>query len=237
MVYIVGLIYCAKNLVNSKVYVGQTSKSLDVRRFQHEHNAFVLRRNSYFYQALRKYGKESFVWTILIDNIDSKAELDEQELFWIRELNATNHTRGYNIYEGACGGDTFTNNPNKEDIRSRLKSFWTPEFKAWWHETMSGSKNPMYGKKREHSKETRSKMSAASAGKTYEERYGTKAATLKEKRRQEGLLRTALGSNPIKGGSVPSKFRKMVLDGKITEEECNLRIQEWKAKISKRKKS
>lgn len=87
----------------------------------------------YLKRAINKYGKENF-YKIIIDECDSEEELREVEEYYISQFDAVKSPFFYNIKETSIGGDTFTNNPNKERIR-QLKS-----------ENARGSKNPMYGK-------------------------------------------------------------------------------------------
>ena len=60
-----GVIYKAVCKVNNKIYIGQTIKSLAIRKGQHIHGAFKLNKRNKFSNALRKYGKENFDWYII----------------------------------------------------------------------------------------------------------------------------------------------------------------------------
>ena len=82
---------------------------------------------------IEKYGKENFNKQI-IEKCDNKELLNEREIFWIKELNSFN-PNGYNLHEGGIGGDTFTNNINKELIREKMKI------------KNKGEKNPNFNKK------------------------------------------------------------------------------------------
>lgn len=68
-------------------------------------------------QAIEKYGKENFKKEI-IEHCEFNI-LDEREIYWIRELNSI--AEGYNITEGGTGGDTFSENPNRENILRKHK--------------------------------------------------------------------------------------------------------------------
>ncbi len=88
-------IYGIKNLVNGKIYVGQ-SVQITHRMRQHLHNACTMDdKNTHLYNAMRLYGIESFEWFIL-ENC-SKDVLNERESFWINELDSTDREKGYNI--------------------------------------------------------------------------------------------------------------------------------------------
>ena len=95
-----GIIYLAKNKVNGKVYVGQTIKTLEKRRSEHENQAYK-KAIVYFQKALRHYGLDNFEWSVL-DQTEDRKELNEKEKQWIRKLDSCNPRFGYN---GTYGGD------------------------------------------------------------------------------------------------------------------------------------
>lgn len=117
-----GYIYKTTNLINNKIYVGQhTACKFD---------------NSYFgsgkilKKAISKYGIDNFKCELL-EECESLYQLNEKEIYWIKELNCLNPNIGYNI---ANGGHKLS---------------------------MSGIHNPMYGKTNNHSNLTKFKISAA----------------------------------------------------------------------------
>lgn len=101
-----GYIYKITNTVNSKIYIGKTTHSID-HRFK-EHCKSSLRNRSYtsyLYNAMNEYGIENFK-VEEIDTAENLEELDDKERFWIRELSSQNPEIGYNIQEGGEGGST-----------------------------------------------------------------------------------------------------------------------------------
>lgn len=105
-----GLIYCA-TFKNGKKYIGQTMQTLQERISQHKYNSITKKDNYIFHKAIRKYGFESIEWSILENNIFSKEELNEKEIFWIKKentyyknknSNGYNMTKGGNNYDHAC---------------------------------------------------------------------------------------------------------------------------------------
>lgn len=95
---IYGIIYCATNIINDKKYIGQTIRDLTVRKREHISQA----RNDgelIIHQAIRKYGEESFEWSI-IDQAYNQEDLDEKEIYWIDYYNCY----GDGGYNGALGG-------------------------------------------------------------------------------------------------------------------------------------
>jgi group I intron endonuclease len=104
-----GFIYKATNLINGKIYVGQTTKSLKVRIKSHydSHKTPKI----IFHKALKKYGFENFEWCV-IDSANSQNELDIKEKFWIEFYQTYigyKHSNGYNATTGGKSGFRFTN--------------------------------------------------------------------------------------------------------------------------------
>jgi hypothetical protein len=139
------VIYKATNIVNGKSYIGQ-AKNLKTRKQTHILNAFDRLKDTYFYNALRKYGSENFTWEV-IDECESKSELNHWETYYInyyRTYVGFPDRNGYNMTLGGDGGDTISNHPNRHDIFE-------------YHRSRIGKLNPNFGMK--HSDETRKKMS------------------------------------------------------------------------------
>lgn len=90
------IIYKITNLLNDKVYIGQTTQELKVRLSNHKCN-----RRSLISKALNKYGENNFKVEI-IDTANSKEELDEKEIYWIRFYNCIS-PKGYNLTFGGEG--------------------------------------------------------------------------------------------------------------------------------------
>lgn len=110
------IIYMAINKINNKKYIGKTSKSLEQRKLDHEKNS---KKGSklLFHRAIRKYGKENFIWNIIcICKNDN--ELNNKEIEMIKTYNTIGN--GYNISTGGTGGDNLTFNPNKEKICKKI---------------------------------------------------------------------------------------------------------------------
>lgn len=93
------IIYKVVNLINKKIYIGQTELSLNKRKNLHKTQSLNGQKNTYFSHAIRKYGFNSFVFEI-IDKASNLEELDEKEKFWIKFYNSRDKKLGYNIAEG-----------------------------------------------------------------------------------------------------------------------------------------
>lgn len=99
-----GIIYLAKNIKNSKVYIGKTMFTLDKRRQEHKNCAFNIGgrdSNTYFYNAIRKYGWDNFVWRVL--DIGIPEELSYLEQLYIEMFGSSFEALGYNTTEGGDG--------------------------------------------------------------------------------------------------------------------------------------
>ena len=102
-----GLIYKALNLVNEKVYIGQTRDYLSHRKYKHFYEAYVNDSQLYFHRAIRKYGKENFIWDVLA-YAETPEDLDNLERKYIAEYQANNSQFGYNLTAG--GLDSLPDN-------------------------------------------------------------------------------------------------------------------------------
>ena len=87
-------IYKTTNLINGKIYIGQTSKS----------KQGYLGSGPIILKAVKKYGKENFSNEI-IEECSSKEQLNEREIYWIKFYKATDRNTGYNISTGGNGGN------------------------------------------------------------------------------------------------------------------------------------
>ena len=97
-----GYIYKITNLINNKIYVGQTRFDILVRYKQHKYEAQKGQLNFPLYAAMRKYGIENFSIEI-IEEIDDSL-LDERESFWIKKLDSyVKNNKGYNCTYGGEG--------------------------------------------------------------------------------------------------------------------------------------
>lgn len=102
-------IYRATNKVNGKVYVGYTSLTLNQRRKQHEDQA-LKDNDRYFYNAMRKHGKNAFVWVVLYQSLDGEHALYEMEPHFILVNHSHYSENGYNL---SWGGEESTNGMKK----------------------------------------------------------------------------------------------------------------------------
>ena len=80
-----GIIYRATNKINGKIYIGQTTKPLNIRMHSHINNALNNKNDCYFHRAIKKYGQENFIWEI-IAKCNSLEELNRTEIEMIKKI-------------------------------------------------------------------------------------------------------------------------------------------------------
>lgn len=103
------LIYKA-TFPNGKVYIGQTTQSLENRKYQHRRDAIDLNRKSPFFFAIRKYGWENVEWEIVEEGNFSAEELDEKEIYYISFYHSCvkdENCKGYNVLKGRHNNDSL----------------------------------------------------------------------------------------------------------------------------------
>lgn len=99
-----GIIYKATNLINGKLYIGQTNRKLETRMKRHLYDAKIYNK-TYFHRAINKYGEENFKWEVIDVALDQD-ELDSKEKYWIKKLKTyylLDNSNGYNMTDGGYG--------------------------------------------------------------------------------------------------------------------------------------
>ena len=162
-----GYIYKITNVVNGKVYIGQTTCSTQERWKHHVYNANSNNSQYQLYQAMRKYGINSFTVETLEEVSNQK--LDERECYWIKTFDS--YRKGYNMTEGGSGVKTRTEDFYKEiaELKRQGKTYEEIcQIKHCCRETVSdalksqGMINPRFSKDEEI-------LRLRQSGKTYDE--------------------------------------------------------------------
>ena len=115
-----GKIYKFTNQLNNKIYIGQTTTSMEDRLKKHLNQ---LDDNTYFHRAIQKYGIENFSLEIVDDNIPLN-ELDDREKYWIKITDAYYTSgKGYNLTKGGRWGTSsqLICGSAEEDIKNLIK--------------------------------------------------------------------------------------------------------------------
>jgi group I intron endonuclease len=119
-------IYCIKNKVNNKVYIG---KSINIysRLYQHLSNLNTGKRkskNSHLLNAWEKYGRNNFEYFVLeyLEPIENLVK--ERELYWILKYNSIDRNYGYNL---RLDSETkmIVHEETSLKISERLKKEWS----------------------------------------------------------------------------------------------------------------
>lgn len=74
--------------------------------------------NCLFHKKIREYGIDNFKLVIL-EEVKNKEDLDEKEIYWIKEKHSFVRDNGYNL---TIGGQKRKNNENYVDIRAVFQS-------------------------------------------------------------------------------------------------------------------
>jgi group I intron endonuclease len=146
------IIYKATNLINNKVYIGQTVRTLKQRISQHKSNA---KRHKYSFQnAIDKYGIENFIWET-IEICNNVEELNLAEMKWINFFKSNLKEFGYNLNEG--GKNRRLSVETKEKIRkAHLGVKNTVESNLKRSQTLKG--HPSWSKGKKYSAEALKKV-------------------------------------------------------------------------------
>jgi group I intron endonuclease len=130
-------IYCYRNKINNKKYIGQ-SVNLKARKrcFGREYRY----SGKLFQNAVKKYGKENFEYSVLTHC--KKEELNYFEQFYISRLKTNNREYGYNL---TSGGDS--NFFRSEEWKKNIRDSWSRERRKKKSDESTGEKNPNYGHK------------------------------------------------------------------------------------------
>ena len=138
-------VYVHINKINNKRYYGITSQKPKDRwrngkgYKNHKNN----KKDTYFYNAIRKYGWDNFKHEVLFEGL-TKEEACLLEQCYIVLYDTTNRNKGYNR---TTGGESFN---HTDDTKKALSDLY------------KGENNPFYGKT--HSEETKQKISKANSG-------------------------------------------------------------------------
>lgn len=161
-------IYKYTNLINDKIYIGQTKNTLEQRAL----NGTNYKGSTYFYNAIQKYGWDNFKPEILKDDIETAEEANIWEDYFIMLFNSTNPDVGYNLNRG--GNNRNTSERTRKIISEKAKERYKDK-----------TKNPMYGKT--HSADAIQKMSDKKRG-SNNPSYGRKQSSETIEKRKKTCL-------------------------------------------------
>lgn len=117
-------IYCIKNLINNKVYIG---KSINIYERIRQHinllNKESLDENRYLIRSWNKYGRDSFQYIVLEYLELDETILKERELYWMNKLNSLNREFGYNLREDTSTSCIVSNETRELQSKNRIQRY------------------------------------------------------------------------------------------------------------------
>jgi group I intron endonuclease len=156
-------LYKITNLLNNKVYIGQSYSEIERWR-QHKYAARSKPRQ-YIDCAIKKYGEEHFTYEVIAMSLTQEnCHLTEIEL--IKQYNSRDRRFGYNV---SAGGDEVWNKGLSKENHPFYGKHHSDESRKKISEALSGEKHHLYGK--HHSNETLQKMSDIKTDKIFSEEH------------------------------------------------------------------
>lgn len=141
-------IYCIRNLVNGKRYIGKYKGVIKYRISDHFSK---LRKNKhsnkYLQTSWNKYGESNFEYFV-VKMCDEK-DLSDKEIYYIKKYKSNNSLYGYNLTNGGEGFPSRKGKPLLDETKLKLSKIMTGRY--------TGNKNPFFGKK--HSTNKRKELS------------------------------------------------------------------------------
>lgn len=104
------IIYKIQNKITNKIYIGKTSKSLEIRWKNHL-KCVNKKINRCLYDSINKYGINNFIIEELCKA--TKENINDLEKFYINEYNSL-YPNGYNMTNGGDGGYTLEKWSNED---------------------------------------------------------------------------------------------------------------------------
>ena len=194
------LVYCIKNIINNKEYIGLTKRPLEQRWKQHIYESN--KKDSWEWNtplgnAIKKYGKDSFQ-VFVLEVCSSETELKLKEIQLIKERKSLASETGYNL---TLGGDGRLGYKLSEETKQKIgQGNLGKVMSVDAREKMSvaakkrcvGKLSPMDGKK--HTDDALKKISQSSKGRIFSEESrrkkseSLKAYHLNKKQFELGIL-------------------------------------------------
>jgi group I intron endonuclease len=123
-------IYQIKNLVNGKIYIGQ---SLNVKYRLNGHLSSLKRNkheNYHLQNSFNVYGENQFSFSVIeyceVDN------LDEREKFWINQFKSMVHQNGYNFEGGGNENKIVSEETRQKKMGKNNPMYGIPKTEEWY---------------------------------------------------------------------------------------------------------
>jgi group I intron endonuclease len=158
----INTIYIITNIINKKIYIGQTWQTVKRRFFNHCCPSSIA--CNYLHKAIKKYGRKNFVVEAICCS-RTQNDADFLETFFINEYNSLNNKIGYNLKSGGSGGIP--------SLETRKKMSKSGKGRIPWNKGKTGVISEEHKRKISegtkgkiviHSEETKKKIGMASSG-------------------------------------------------------------------------
>lgn len=117
-------IYCIRNTINNKVYIG---KSINIYKRIRQHNYLLNSKskdeNIYLINSWHKYGEKNFEYFILEFLEQDEILISKRELYWMKIYDSLNPDKGYNLRSDS-DSKMIVHNNTKFKITERLRKEW-----------------------------------------------------------------------------------------------------------------
>jgi len=191
-----GYIYKITNLVNYKIYIGQTIKTIDERWYEHIWYS-KNKSNIHLYNSIKKYGIKNFKIKELLKCYNQE-DLDFFEDYYIVVWDTMNPEKGYNKMRGGWGFHSFSSEINIRRTESYKKYLSNPD-----------NKNKIIERNRKISKTVKEYSNRPKVKKEFKERMEIWFSDPKNKEKHRKATKEAMNRPEIK-----EKHRKAVKEGR-----------------------
>lgn len=193
------LVYCIKNIINNKEYIGLTTRTLEERWKQHireSNREGGWEWNTPLGNAIKKYGKNSFE-VFVLEECSSETEMKQKEIWLIRERKSLASETGYNLTLGGDGrlGYKLSEETKRKIGEGNFGKIMSDDARAKMSiaakKRCVGKPSPMDGKK--HTDDSLKKISESSKGRVFsEESRRKKSESLKAYYQNKKLLNNGI---------------------------------------------
>lgn len=115
-----GYIYKITTTQSNKVYIGQTTKTVEARFKAHiKSSTEKAKKTVHLYEAMNKYGVDTFS-VEEIDIAETREELDQKEIYWINYYDSIKN--GYNMAPGGVNANIFDSEIIRQKHANKMRS-------------------------------------------------------------------------------------------------------------------